>query len=86
MVATKTYGGFLMSRIRHLSGRVGEKLLKESGVDLFNGVQIGYSFDYSYSTISNYVTAGGSHEVMISYCFSLIKEKIVKKYKSVRFL
>ena len=28
-----------MSRIRHLSGRVGEKLLKECGVDLFNGAQ-----------------------------------------------
>ena len=28
-----------MSRIRHLSGRVGEKLLKESGVDVFNGAQ-----------------------------------------------
>jgi DNA-binding MarR family transcriptional regulator len=36
---TKTYGGFLMSQIRHLSGRVGEKLLKESGVDVFNGAQ-----------------------------------------------
>lgn len=36
---TKTYGGFLMSQIRHLSGRVGEKLLKESGVDIFNGAQ-----------------------------------------------
>jgi len=28
-----------MSRIRHLSGRVGEKLLKESGVEVFNGAQ-----------------------------------------------
>ncbi|ODM26515.1 MarR family transcriptional regulator [Acetivibrio mesophilus] len=36
---TKTYGGFLLSRIRHLSGRVFEKLLKESGVDVFNGAQ-----------------------------------------------
>lgn len=35
----KTYGGFLMSQIRHLSGRVGERLLKESGVDIFNGAQ-----------------------------------------------
>ena len=26
-----------MSQIRHLSGRIGEKLLKESGVDVFNG-------------------------------------------------
>ena len=28
-----------MSQIRHLSGRVGEKLLKECGVDVFNGAQ-----------------------------------------------
>ena len=35
----KTYGGFLMSRVRHLSGRVGETLLKESGVEVFNGAQ-----------------------------------------------
>jgi DNA-binding MarR family transcriptional regulator len=28
-----------LSRIRHLSGRVFEKLLKESGVDVFNGAQ-----------------------------------------------
>ena len=38
-MVTKTYGGFLLSRIRHLSGRVFEKLLKESGVDIFNGAQ-----------------------------------------------
>jgi len=36
---TKTYGGFLLSRIQHLSGRVFEKLLKDSGVDIFNGAQ-----------------------------------------------
>ena len=35
----KTYGGFLMSQIRHLSGRVGEKLLRECGVEVFNGAQ-----------------------------------------------
>ena len=35
----KTYGGFLMSQVRHLSGRVGETLLKECGVDVFNGAQ-----------------------------------------------
>ena len=28
-----------MSRIRHLSGRIWEKLLKDSGVDIFNGPQ-----------------------------------------------
>jgi len=28
-----------MSQIRHLSGRIWEKILKESGVDIFNGAQ-----------------------------------------------
>ena len=36
---TKTQGGFLMSQIRHLSGRIWERLLKDSGVDVFNGAQ-----------------------------------------------
>jgi len=39
VIATKTYGGFLISQIQHLSRRVFEKLLKESGVDIFNGAQ-----------------------------------------------
>jgi DNA-binding MarR family transcriptional regulator len=38
-VRTKTQGGFLMSRIRHLSGRIWEDVLKESGVDVFSGAQ-----------------------------------------------
>ena len=39
MSATKTQGGFLISQIRHLSGRIWERLLKDSGVDEFNGAQ-----------------------------------------------
>jgi DNA-binding MarR family transcriptional regulator len=35
----KTHGGFLMSQIRHLSARAWEKLLKKSGVAIFNGPQ-----------------------------------------------
>lgn len=35
----KTYGGFLISQIHQLQGRVFEKMLKESGVDAFNGAQ-----------------------------------------------
>lgn len=35
----KTYGGFYISRIHQLSGRVFERILKESGVDSFNGAQ-----------------------------------------------
>ena len=35
----KTYGGFFVSRAHQLCGRVFEKLLKESGVEAFNGAQ-----------------------------------------------
>lgn len=35
----KTYGGFLISQIRQLSGRHFDRLLRESGVDAFNGAQ-----------------------------------------------
>jgi len=35
----KKQGGFLMSQIRHLSGRTWEKMLKDSGIDVFNGAQ-----------------------------------------------
>lgn len=35
----KTYGGFLISQIRQLSGRTFEKILKEKGIHAFNGPQ-----------------------------------------------
>ncbi|HWT73956.1 MAG TPA: MarR family transcriptional regulator [Mobilitalea sp.] len=35
----KTYGGFLISQIHQLQGRAFEKMLRESGVDTFNGAQ-----------------------------------------------
>ena len=66
--------------------RLNDALLVMIGVDLFNGVKIGYAFDYTYTSLHNFVSAGGSHEVMVSYCFNLVKDRVVKKYKSVRFL
>ena len=35
----KTHGGFYVSRVHQLCGRAFEKLLKESGVEAFNGAQ-----------------------------------------------
>lgn len=35
----KTRGGFLISQIHQLQGRAFEKMLKDSGVDAFNGAQ-----------------------------------------------
>ena len=39
MVIIKKYGGFLISQIGKLSARTWERLLKECGVDAFNGAQ-----------------------------------------------
>lgn len=39
MNITKTYGGFLISQIKQLQGRVFEKMLREHDVDAFNGAQ-----------------------------------------------
>ncbi len=35
----KTYGGFLVSQVRQLQGRAFEKMLKDSGIEAFNGAQ-----------------------------------------------
>ena len=35
----KTNGGFLMTQIKQVGGRVFEKLLSQSGIDEFNGAQ-----------------------------------------------
>ena len=35
----KTYGGFLISQIRQIGNRAFERILRESGIDAFNGPQ-----------------------------------------------
>lgn len=35
----KTHGGFLVSQVKQLQGRVFERMLRQSGVDAFNGAQ-----------------------------------------------
>ncbi len=35
----KSNGGFISSQIRHLSSRIFERMLRDSGVDAFNGAQ-----------------------------------------------
>ncbi len=68
-----------------VSYRLGAAIVGMVGIQLFNGVRIGYSFDYSTSSALN-KNSGGTHELMVSYSFTLSKERIPHKYKSVRFL
>jgi len=54
------------------------------GVELYDGIQFGLSYDYSLGDFQS--LSGSTVEVLVKYCFSLKKEKIPQKYKSVRFL
>ncbi|HPT31705.1 MAG TPA: type IX secretion system membrane protein PorP/SprF [Prolixibacteraceae bacterium] len=53
------------------------------GMELINGLSVGYSFDLTTSAIGRY--GYGSHEVFLSYSLNVEKNRS-RKYKSVRFL
>lgn len=67
-----------------VSYRLNDAITAMFGVELFSGVRLGYAYDYSLSTLSGY--NDGTHEFMVSYCFTLKKEKPPQRYKSIRFL
>ncbi|HDR88010.1 MAG TPA: type IX secretion system membrane protein PorP/SprF [Bacteroidetes bacterium] len=67
-----------------VSFRPGEAIVAMIGMELFNGIRVGYSYDYATTSLQNY--SGGSHELMLSYCFSIRVERTPERYKSVRFL
>lgn len=54
------------------------------GIELFNGIKIGYAYGLNLSKLIK--TNGGSHEIMLGYCFNFEFGKIPQKYRSVRFL
>ena len=67
-----------------VSYRGGDAIVGILGVELFNGVQVGYSYDFSITKIGKY--SSGSHELTIGYCFDLSLDRTPQKYKSIRFL
>jgi len=67
-----------------VSYRAGDAIVGLVGLELFNGVRIGYSYDFITSQIGKY--SDGSHELTIGYCFDLSLDKSPQKYKSIRFL
>lgn len=67
-----------------VSYRMGEAVVGMLGLELFNGLKIGYSYEFSTSKLSSY--SSGSHEFMLGYNFALKKEKPPQQYKSLRFL
>ncbi|MDR1055691.1 MAG: PorP/SprF family type IX secretion system membrane protein [Prevotellaceae bacterium] len=54
------------------------------GLNLFKNLKIGYSYDYSTSSLSKF--SSGSHELMLSYSFALTVNKGKQKFKSIRYL
>ncbi len=54
------------------------------GIELFNGIKIGYAYGLNFSKLIK--TNSGSNEVMIGYSFNLGFDKVPQKYRSVRFL
>ncbi len=67
-----------------VSYRVGSAITGMVGVDILNGIKVGYSYDFDTSALSNF--SKGSHELMIGYEFTIGIERIPQKYKSIRFL
>jgi len=55
-----------------------------AGIELFNGIKIGYAYGLNFSKLIN--TNVGSHEIMLAYCFNIGISKAPQKYRSVRFL
>jgi len=67
-----------------VSYRAGDALTGIVGLELFNGIRLGYAYDFTISDIRR--NSSGSHEFMINYCFDLSLGKSPMKYKSIRFL
>lgn len=66
-----------------LTYRVNDAVALLMGLELENGLKVGYSFDLVTSAIGYYGFA--SHEIFVSYSIDLEKSRS-KKYKSIRFL
>jgi type IX secretion system PorP/SprF family membrane protein len=67
-----------------VSYRAGDALIGMAGIELYNGIRIGYAYDFPLSDIRK--STSGSHEIMVNYCFDLGFGKSPMKYKSIRFL
>ncbi|MEX0987682.1 MAG: type IX secretion system membrane protein PorP/SprF [Bacteroidales bacterium] len=67
-----------------VSYSVGGAISALAGIDMLNGVKVGYSFDFELSPLVKY--SSGSHEITLRYCFDLSLDKNPQKYESIRFL
>lgn len=54
------------------------------GVDIISGLQLGYSCELPTNKLM--LESYGSHELMLSYGFDILRPKRTNKYKSIRYL
>ena len=62
----------------------GDALTGIIGLELYNGIRIGYAYDFPLSDVRK--STSGSHEFMVNYCFDISLGKSPMRYKSIRFL
>ena len=67
-----------------VSYRISDAITGFAGVEVYDGLKIGYGYDFPISEIRK--GTSGSHEFVVSYSFDLGLGKSVTKYKSIRFL
>jgi type IX secretion system PorP/SprF family membrane protein len=67
-----------------VSYRAGDAFIGMIGFELYNGLRLGYAYDFTTSDLNK--DSKGSHEFMINYCFDLGLGRSPMKYKSIRFL
>ena len=67
-----------------VSYRPGDALVGIVGIELFNGIRVGYAYDFPISDIRK--NTSGSHEFLVNYCFNLSMGRSPMRYKSIRFL
>ncbi len=67
-----------------VSYRISDAITGFAGIELYNGLKIGYGYDFPISEIRK--GTSGSHEFVVSYSFDVGLGKSVTRYKSIRFL
>lgn len=67
-----------------VSYRAADALVGMVGFELYNGIRLGYAYDFTMSDMNK--NSSGSHEFMVNYCFDLGLGRSPMKYKSIRFL
>jgi type IX secretion system PorP/SprF family membrane protein len=67
-----------------LNYRWGQTIAVMAGMEVFNGVNVAYAYEYATSRLSRF--SSGTHELMVSYSFAVKTVRGAQRYKSIRYL